>query len=196
LRRIFLVFESIILTLILSSCASTVSKIEPIKTELIYFDINTAIKMIEEGEKIIADITIKDTVSRQEYNQFLCDMDDAYDGYEEVQWQFMFFYNNEFENEEISTIHLNKEMLYPTIYHENVKVVSAKIENTYYQDENLNSSILIIREEYLGDDSRLEDWYREYLYQKNSEDEWVFYAIGGQINLSGEGITSDLLEIK
>lgn len=180
----------------LCSCGSTGGKIEPIKTETVDFDINKATQMIKKGEKIIADISIKDTVSRQEYKQFLNDMSDAYDGYEEVKWENMFFYNEEIENEQIGTLHLKKNMFYPTIYHKDVDVVSAKIKNTYYQDEFFNEIILTLREEYLGDDSKLDGWYREYLYKKNDDDKWVFYAFGGEMNFSGESFTSDFLKLK
>lgn len=196
MKRRFLAFISIIFTLILCSCGSTGRQIKPIKTDVVNFDISVATQMVKKGEKIIADITIKNTVSRQEYKQFLNDMDDAYDGYEEAQWENMFFYNKEFEDEQISRLHLNKDIFYPTVYHKDVEVVSAQIVNTYYQDEFLNTSILTIREEYLGKDSKLEDWYREYLYKKSNEGKWVFYAFGGQVNFSGEGITLDYLKLK
>lgn len=176
----------------LYSCGNAGSQMKPIKTELIDFDIGVATQMVGKGEKIIVDTTVKDTVSRQEYKQFLNDLHTAYDGYEEAQWEYMFFYNEEFEDEEVLTLHLNKDMLYPTIYHEDVEIVSAQVENTYYQDEFFNRSILTIREEYLGKDSKLEGWHREYLYKKN-EDKWLFYTFSGQVNLSGEGLTSDYL---
>ena len=163
---------------------------------MVDFDINVATQMVEKGEKVIADITIKDTVSRQKFKQFLSDMDDAYDGYEEAQWKYMFFYNKEFEDEQISVFHLKKDTFYPTVYHKDVEVVSTKVANTYYEDEFLNTSILTIKEEYIGKDSKLEDWYREYLYKKSNEGKWVFYAFGGQVNFSGEGFTSDYLELK
>lgn len=199
MRRSILVFVFVIFTLMLSSCGNTRNKIEPIKTETADFDIITATQMINKGEKIIAHIAIKDTVSRQEFRQFLRDMDDAYDGYDgydEEQWEYMFFYNNEIEDEQIAMLHLNQDMFYPTIYHEDVEIVSAQIKNTYYKEEYLNTSILTIREEYLGEDSKLEGWYREYLYQKNEEDKWVCNHFGGQINFLGEGFTSDYLKLK
>jgi len=196
LKRSVLIFISIIFTMILYSCEAADSKIKPIKTEEIDFDIDVATQMVKKGEKIIVDIAGKDTVSRQEFNEFLNDMDDAFDGYKEVKWEYMFFYNQEFEDEKVSKLHLNKDMFYPTVYHKDVEVVSAKIVNTYYQDEFFNTSILTIKEEYLGNDGKLKDWYREYLYKKNDDGEWVFYGFGGHVNLSGNGITSDYLELK
>ena len=93
-------------------------------------------------------------------------MDVVYDEYEDVEWEYIFFYNNEIEDKQVETLHLNKTMFYPTVYHEGVGVVSAQIESTYYENEFFNKSVLIIREEYLGEDANLRDWYREYIYQK------------------------------
>ncbi|SHO54085.1 hypothetical protein [Anaerocolumna xylanovorans] len=196
MRRSFLVFAIICFTLMLCSCVNTGKKVEPLRTETVDFDINTAAQMVEKGEKIIADISLKDTVSRDEFKQFLTDMEDAYDGYKEIQWNYMFFYNDEFEDEHIATLHLNKDMFYPTIYHKDVEIVSAQVKNEYYEDETLNDIILTIREEYLGTDSKLKGWYRESLYKKNEEGKWVFFSFDGQMNFSDEGITSDYLKLK
>jgi hypothetical protein len=178
------------------SCTNRGKQIEPLRTETIDFDINTATQMVQRGEKIIADMSVKDTVTREEFDQFISDIDHAYDNYEEVQWMYLFFSNAEIEDKNITTLHLSKDTFYPTIYHKDIEVVSAKIENAFYQDEMLNSSTLIIREEYLGEDSKLKDWFREYHYQKNDDGQWVFHTFNGQINVGEEGFTSDYLELK
>jgi hypothetical protein len=196
LGRSYLIFACIIFTLMICSCGNNGGKIEPIKTEVIDFDIQIAKQMIERGEKIIADISVKDTVTREEYYKFLSDMNDAYDGYEDGKWEYMFFYNHEFEDEQIETLHLNKNTFYPTIYHEDVEVVSAQIINSYYQDEYFNTSILVIREEYLGEDSNLKGWHREYLYRKDDEDKWTLWGLRGQRNFLGGVFTSDYLRLK
>lgn len=77
-----------------------------------------------------------------------------------------------------------------------VEVVSAKVENKYYDDEFLNTSILPIREEYTGKDKKLDGWYREYYYQKDDNGNWKFSNFGGQVNFLGDGFKSDYLELK
>ncbi len=197
MKRGFLIIVSITIALISCSCGSTGSKIvKPEKVEVIDFDIRTAEQMIEKGDRIIADITVKDTVSRQEFDQFLSNITQAYDGYEKESWKYMFFYDSEFEDEKIETLHLNKDMFYPTLYHKGVEVVSAKITNTYYKDESPDTSILAIREEYSGKDKKLDGWYREYRYQKDEKGEWIFSGFDGQINFLGDGFKSDYLELK
>ena len=197
MKRIFFVIASIILALMFCSCESIDSKqTKPTKIEVVGFNMQIAQKMIEKGDKIIADISKKDTVSRQEYNQFLGNIAEIYDKYEGGHWEYIFFYNTEFEDKEIETLHLNKDMFYPTIYHEDVEVVSAQIINSYYLNESLNTSILTIREEYLGEDSKLDGWYREYVYIKNDKNKWIFNNFGGQMNFLDEGFKSDYLAFK
>jgi hypothetical protein len=196
LKGAFLVISSFIFTLLLCSCGSSDSIRKPTKTEVIDFDIQTATQIIGEGDKIIANIAIKDAISRQEYNQFLNDIAEAYDGYEEAGWEYMLFYNYEFKDNQIETLRLNKDMFYPTIYHKDVEVVSAKIINTYYQNESRNTSELVIREEYIGEDSKLKTWFREYIYKENDNSKWVFYRFNGRLNFMGQGFTYDYLGLK
>jgi hypothetical protein len=196
LRNIFLGIASIIFVLLLSSCASTGDKIVPIRTEIVDFDMQTAKQMIEKGDKLISDIAIKDKISRQEYTQFLSKIKNIYDGYKEVKWEDMLFYNNEFEDSNITTLHLQENVFYPTIYNQDIEVAYAKITNTYYKNEFFDTSFLSIREEYLGRNIKFKDWYREYFYKKNDKGNWIFYGFGGEMNFTGEDFTPDYLKLK
>lgn len=182
-------------TMIFCSCTNTGKKIKPLKSESVDFNLDEAKRMIEKGDRILSDISLKETASREEFEQFLTDLEDAYDGYNNIQWEFMFFNNQEIEDKNITTLRLSKDMFYPTLQHKDVEVISAQIMNEYFEDAYLNSSILTIKEAYTGKDSKLEGWYREYLYQKNTEDEWVFYAFGGQMNFQGDGFKPDYLAL-
>ena len=77
------------------------------------------------------------------------------------------FYNDEVDNEELEILHLNKAMCYPTIYHKGIQVTSATITDTFYDDDYLNSTKLSIIEKYTGNDPKLTNWYREYVFEKN-----------------------------
>ena len=196
MKKYYLVFIIICFPLIFCSCTNTGKKIKPIKTESVDFNLDKAKQMIEKGDRILADISLKETVSREEFEQFLAGLKDAYNDYNDVQWEYIFFNNQEVDNENTTTLRLSKDMFYPTLYHKDVEVISAQITNEYYEDANHNFSLLTIKEAYTGQDSELEGWYREYLYQKNTEDEWVFYAFGGQMNFAGEGFSPDYLDLK
>ncbi len=196
MKKILLIIPILCFTMMFCSCTNRGRQIEPLRIDTIDFDIKSATQMIQSGEKLIADISIKDTATREEFDQFIIDIDQAYDNYEEVQWMYLFFSNAEIEDKNITTLQLSKDTFYPTIYHRDIEIVSAQIENAFYQDETLTSSTLIIREEYLGKDRRLKDWFREYHYQKNDDDQWVFHTFNGQINIGEKGFTSDYLELK
>lgn len=196
MKKVIIAITSMICILTLSSCINTDDKIKPIRSEVVNFDMQSAKQMIEKGEKIIADMTAKDKVTRDEYNKFLLDITDAYDGYTDVKWEYLFFYNDEVDDNNIDTIRLKNDFFYPTIYHQDIEIVSAIITNTYYEDEFSNSSLLTIREEYLGEDSKLKDWYREYAYRKDDNGNWVFHAFGGEMNLAEEGFTLSYHDLK
>jgi hypothetical protein len=171
------------------------TQIEPIKTETLDFDLETAAQMLEKGEKIILTVATKDAVTRQEYNQFISDMNAAFDGYD-GSWEYMFFFNEEVEDSHNEILHINKNILYPTVFHQDIEIVSAQITNYYYEDEHLNRSVLNIKEAYTGQDSKLQGWYRENLYQKDEEENWKIFAFGGQQNFMEDGVTSDFLKLK
>lgn len=196
MKKIFLFIAFIISTLVLSSCANNGNKIEPIRTEVVEFDMQKAEKMIGKGDKIISDIAVKDKVLRLEYNQFLSNIEDAYDGYKEGKWEYICFYNEEFEDSKLDILSLQNHVFYPTMYHQNIELVSAKITNTYYQNKFFDTSLLTIREEYLGEDIKLKDWYREYTYNENDKGNWVFYTFGGRMNFIDGNFIPNYLKLK
>ena len=196
MKKNLLFYIIICIPLIFCSCTNTGKKIEPLRTESVDFDLDKARQMIEKGDRILTDISLNETVSREEFEQFLTDLEEAYDGYNNIQWEYMFFNNVEIDNKDTTTLRLSKDMFYPTIYHKDVEVISAQIRTEYYEEATLNSSILTIKAAYTGEDSELEGWYRDYLYKKNTEDEWVFYAFGGQMNFSGDDFSPDYLDLK
>lgn len=85
--------------------------------------------MIEEGEKLIVDLIARDKVSREEYNKFVLDIADAYDGYTDVKWGYLFFYNDEVDDNKTDTLRIKNDFFYPTIYHRDIEIVSAIITN-------------------------------------------------------------------
>lgn len=43
-------------------------------------------------------------------------------------------------------------------------------------------------------DTKLKDWYREYICKKNDQGNWVFYGFGGEMNFTGENFTPEYLK--
>ena len=197
MKKLFI--AAISLMFIFSLCACNIAHgepIEPTKTEVVDFDLQEAKRMIESdvGEKFIAEISTKDAVTRQEFDAFVAAMKSQYN--DNTPWAMMFFYNTEFEDQSVNMLHLNKNMFYPTIYHENVEIVSAHVTHVYYEDKTLDLILLAIRIEYIGDDGNLKGWYRENVYRKIN-DTWMFANFTGtQQNFLGEPFTPVYLKLK
>lgn len=194
-----------IMLLSLLFCCSCVAqnvggkKVEPVRTETKEFDLKTAMELIAQKDKVFADITKKETATRQEFEQFLTDIENAYPDCEHGTFQYMFFNNGEFENKDTERLHLNKEMFYPTIYHQGIEVVAATVTDSFYDEEYsfLNDSILTIREAYVGDNEKLAGWYREYNLKKYDDGTWVVRDFSGsQMNFLEEGMDYHFLPFK
>lgn len=196
--RTRIIYLAALLTLILCACSNREFPIRPAKAEQYDFNLDEAVKMIEPGEKLCAGITRKQSVSRQEFEQFLTELEQAYPDYTDGQWEYMFFLNEDFEDETKDTIRLNTGMFYPTICHQGIEVVSAVVAKESYEKSNqfLDRESLIIRETYTGEDERLKDWYREHIFEKDEKGHWKFVRFGGTANLTEEGITADYLPLK
>ena len=181
---------------LLSGCSGTKEEQQNLIIEEVEFDLDVAIKMVSEGEKRISMITTNDIVSREEFDIFLGEMNRIYDGPLSPNWDLMFFNNIEFEDKSNTTLHLNQNIFYPTIFHEDIELVSAFIENTYSEDYKLRSRELFIKEEYLGDDEMLNGWQKTYIYSENEEGKWELQAFDGQLNLIGDGFNRVYLKLK
>ena len=157
--------------------------------------------MIEKGDRLIADLESKDTVTRQEYDQFIRDITAIYGDNTSpagINWELIFFDDREVENSKIETLRVNKTDFYPTMFHKGFEVSAAQIVNTYYQDASMNRSVLTIREEYVGDNAKLKGWGREYYYINNDRGEWTFQSFGDSVNLfmTEKGLTTDDFKLK
>lgn len=108
------------------------------------------------------------------------------------------FDNREIEDNSDHTLHLKEDMFYPTIYHEDIEVVSAKVEDIYYEDKDLDRTTLTIKIEYRGEDYKLQGWYKEYKYRKANSDTWAFYNFEARdhLNFRGDDFKPDYLKIR
>lgn len=170
--------------------------IKPIKTETEVLSISVATELVQKGEKIIVEVSEKETISRDEYEAFNNELDAIYNNYSNGKLGQLFFYNTEYENPQINVLHVQRGVFYPTSLHEGISIVSANIDSQYYENDFFNTCFLTVREEYSGNDKRLSDFYREYVYKKNDNGEWDFYGFGGIGNYAGEGYHPKYLDLK
>lgn len=192
LRNFFCIFSLIAIVIVLSACQS--DQLRPIKEETFNFDINTAIEMVEKREEMIIDVAQRDKVSVQEYEELVKSFSEQFGDHAKDILDMFFIHNLDAEPE--SDIDVQKNTLYPTVFHEGITITDAVVYKSYYENEFFNKTTLTIKEQYSGDDEDLKDWTREYIFTLNDNDEWVIHGFSGVMNLSGERYSMNYLELK
>ena len=179
--------------MILSACQSS-ENLKPIKEETFDFDINTAIEMVEQKEKLIIDLALREKVTIKEYEAFEKIFEEEF-GKNAKDILSIFFFNP-IDSELKSDIYIQKNTLYPTVFHERITITKAIIYKSYYENEFFNKTRLTITEEYVGDDENLKDWKREYIFTPNEDGEWELHGFSGVMNFLGEIYNMNYIELK
>lgn len=191
MRRVCFFLLSMIV-LLLSACQSS-EQMKPIKEETIEFDLNTAIEMVKRKEKMIIDLALREKVSKQEYQELEKSFTEEFGDHSKDILSMLFTHNMDSDPE--SDRYIQQNTLYPTIFHTGVTITSAVIYKNYFENEFFNETRLSIKEEYVGDDEKLKDWNREYIFTPNQNGEWELYAFSGVMNFLGEDYHMNYLEL-
>jgi len=179
--------------LFLSACQSS-EQIKPIKEETIDFDINTAIEMVEKKEKMIIDLALREKVSQLEYKELEKSFTEEFGDRANEILTLSFVHNMDSEPE--SDMYVQQNTLYPTVFHKGIAITNAVIYKSYFENEFFNQTRLSIKEEYAGDDKKLKDWKREYIFTPNKNGEWELDGFSGVMNFLGEDYNMNYLELK
>ncbi|GAA0391175.1 hypothetical protein [Paenibacillus motobuensis] len=185
-------FLLIMVILLLSACQSS-EQIKPIKEETIDYDIITATEMVEKKEKMIIELALREKVSKLEYKELEESFTKEFGVHAEDILSMLFIHNMDADPE--SDMYVNQNTLYPTVFHKGITITNAVISKSYYENEFFNHTSLSIKEEYVGDDEKLKDWNREYIFTLNKNGEWELYGFSGVMNLSGEDYNMNYLEL-
>lgn len=192
MRRFSLVVLIMVL-LFLPACQSS-EQLRPINEETIDFDINTAIEMVEKKEKMIMDLASREKVSSLEYKELEKTFTQEFGDHARDLLQMLFINNMDAPPE--SDKYVNKNILYPTVFHKGVTITNAVIYKSYFENEFFNKTRLSIKEVYAGDDKDLKDWEREYMFTPDKNGEWELKGFSGVMNLSGNKYNMNYLELK
>lgn len=183
----------IIAILFLTACQSS-QQIKPIREEIIDFDLNTAIEMVQKREELIISLIELEQLSHAEYQQLEIAFAEQFgDRGRDI---LTIFFINDMDAEPESDKLVNKNTLYPTIFHEGITVTKAEIFNTYYEEEFFNRTSLTITVEYTGEDEKLKDWSKEYIFTPNKDGEWELSGFSGSLNFMGDDFNMNYLELK
>ncbi|WP_338543331.1 hypothetical protein [Paenibacillus tundrae] len=179
--------------LLLTACQSS-QQMEPKTEKNIDFDRNTAIEMVKKKEKIVIDIASKEKVTKVEYEALEKSL--AKEFGDHTSDILSIFFIEDLDADPDADRYANRNTLYPTLFHEGVTVTSAAVYKAEYEQEAFNQTELRIKEEYVGDDEKLKDWDREYLFKPDENEEWEFTGFSGTLNVSGEDYNMNYLELK
>ncbi|RAR44267.1 hypothetical protein [Paenibacillus sp. MDMC362] len=186
-------FSLILVILLLSACQSS-EQLKPIKEETIDFDINTAIEMVEKKEKMIIDLALREKVSKLEYKELEKSFTEEFGGHAKEILSILFIHNLDSDPE--SDMYVQQNTLYPTLFHEGITITNAVVYKSYFENEFFNQTRLSIEEKYVGDDEKLKDWKREYIFTPNKNGEWELNGFSGVMNFLGEDYNMNYLELK
>ncbi|WP_342554850.1 hypothetical protein [Paenibacillus sp. FSL R7-0652] len=186
-------FICITVIFLLAACQSS-QQSKLITEETIDFDINTAVEMVKAKEKMIVDAALREKLTKPEYKEMEQSFTKEFGN--RAQDILGILCINNMDAEPNADIYINKNILYPTIFHEGIKITKAVVHKTEYENEFFNETTLTIKEEYVGDDEKLKSWNREYIFIPDENGEWKFSGFSGVLNFSGEDYNMNNLELK
>jgi len=190
--RSFYLVSLIMVILFLSACQSS-EQLKPIKEETISFDLNTAIEMVEKKENMIIDVALREKVSKREYKELEKSFTEEFGAHAKDILSILFINNMDSDPE--SDMDVQQNILYPTVFHKGITITDAVIYKSYFENEFFNQTRLSIKEEYVGDDEKLKDWKREYIFTPNKNGEWELNGFSGVLNYLGEDYNMNYLEL-
>ncbi|KOP67325.1 hypothetical protein AMS62_20295 [Bacillus sp. FJAT-18019] len=186
-------FLLIIIILFLSACQSS-KQLKPIKEETMDFDLNTAIEMVEKKEKMIIDLALREKVTKLEYKELEKSFTEEFGDHAERILSILFIHNMDAGPE--ADMYVQQNTLYPTVFHKGINITNAVLYKSYFENEFFNQTRLTIKEEYVGDDEKLKDWEREYIFTPNKNGDWELNGFSGVMNFLGEDYNMNYLELK
>lgn len=183
----------IMVILLLTACQSS-QQSRPITEETIDFDMNTAMEMVKKKEKMIVNLALREKVSKREYKEIDQSFTKEFGSHAKDILAILFI--NDMDAEPDADIYINKNTLYPTVFHKGIMITKAVVYKSEFENEFFNQTTLSIKEEYVGNDEKLKDWNREYIFTLNENDEWELSRFSGIMNFSGEDYNMNYLELK
>lgn len=191
--KIVKLFICMTVIFLLTACQSS-QQSKWLTEETIDFDINTAVEMVKAKEKMIVDAALREKLSKPEYKEMEQSFTKEFGN--RAQDILGILCINNMDAEPNADIYINKNILYPTIFHEGIKITKAVVHKTEYENEFFNDTTLTIKEEYVGDEEKLKSWNREYIFIPDENGEWKFSGFSGVLNFSGEDYNMNNLETK
>ena len=201
MKRLALPLLTLFCFTLLSACTTqTGYQIEPVRTETEAFDLEDAYAMIEPLERPMAEISLRESISRAEYDTYVKSTREVYSGsgFNESPPYEVFFDGADIDDPSVDPLYLVPDQFYPTIFHEGIELTDAQLEHVYYPEEHadLNDTILRITLGYQGEDERLEGWSRSWVFRQVKSGAWLVWSCEGTMNFLGDGYSPTMLPMK
>lgn len=187
-------FLLMITVFVLISCNSH-EILTPIKTETIDFEIDMATEMIRNIDQLMFDLSLKETIMLAELDEIIKTFTEVY-GHHAAETAYSTLIPRYADMDMPEEIKINANSFYPTIFHEGVELTEAIVHKSYYEDDFFNSTGLTVTLAYMGDDERLKNWKRSYIFFENKDGEWELHHFAGIGNYLGEEFHPRYLDLK
>ena len=196
MKKITILTLLLCVVILVSACkASNTNQIRPQLVETSDFDIETAIEMVKEKEQLILDLSLRESISKEEHDRFLQLFTDEFGSRGDIMSIFLM---NDMDNANPQTYKINKNTFYPTLFHKGIEVTEAKVRKTIYAEEYafFNETRLDIQVRYSGEDEHLKSWHKTYSFLLDASGDWSFNGFGGTLNFMGQEYSMHYLELE
>jgi hypothetical protein len=193
MKRIWTFIVIIMSILYLVSCKS-LGQMKLVSEETMDYDIESAVKVVEEKERLILDLSLKEKITPDELFliQRVFDREFAFNGADIL----AVFVGSAARKEVSSDVYIEQNTFYPTIFHECIEVTGAVIHNEFFEASYFNTTTLVIDMEYNGDDERMQGWQRTYTFERNRDGGWELDSYSSILNFEGEEFNAQYLDYK
>lgn len=189
-----ILFVLIAIVLVLTACQSSQQSLQPTKQENVDFGRIAATEMVEKKERMIMDAASQGTFTKQEYDELEKAFTEEFG--DRAQDFLSMLFITDLDAASDADRKINENMLYPTVFHEGVNLTSATVNKVEYEENMFNQTTLTVKEEYDGNDEKLQGWNREYIFEPDENEDWQLKSFSGTMNFNGEDYTMDDLELK
>ncbi|WP_223869298.1 hypothetical protein [Paenibacillus sabuli] len=149
--------------------------------------------MVEKKEKLILDLALREKLSDLEYKELEKTLTQAFGSHSRDILSIFIIHNMD---EQAGSDRAVQTTLYPTVFHQGITITRAVVEKRDFENAFFNETRLIITEEYVGDDEKLKDWTRDYIFTPNQNGDWELSGFSGVMNFMGEDFNMDYLALK
>jgi len=177
------------LVLCVSGCSGQGKQIPILRDTTEDFDLNTAISMVQELERPTLEFKPGYIFSRSELEE----TQNKYELFSKespVNALATFFVTSELEDTSITEFEVQGKYRYPTVFDGDIKIDKAYVWTIVYDLGNGMTETkvrLFIEQKYVGEDTDMKRFYRNYIFTPGGNEDWVLDGIDGYLNAPTDG---------